>query len=162
MRRWFRKAKRHLFPKNSRTGCLECKSRNINCNAKRPTCGNCEIEARACCFADQYALLEEQPPAAQSSIDLRFISKLLRLPTTAKNWPPIRDSDDSQHLSLFHHIEISVPDRMTVVQPMDPLVQAHINSALSTSYLMNQLLAFSTQRVYPDQGRAYHNLEIGL
>ncbi|KAI0884921.1 uncharacterized protein GGS22DRAFT_164660 [Annulohypoxylon maeteangense] len=163
MRRWLSKTKRHLLPKNSRTCCLECKMRKIQCNRKRPSCGNCESEDRACCFEDQYTLLEEQSPATRSSIDLRFISKLLKPPTTAKTWPPIRDSGDSQHLSLFHHVETSESDRMVAIQPMEPLVQAHITSALSTSYLMNQLLAFSTQHLnslYPDQNRAYHNPKI--
>ncbi|KAI1454772.1 hypothetical protein F4805DRAFT_438368 [Annulohypoxylon moriforme] len=165
MRRWLSKTKMRLFHKKSKTSCLECKIRKIKCNGKRPTCRNCEIEVRACCFEDQYVLLEDDPPATQASIDLHFISKFIKPSTTAKIWPPIRDSDDSQHLSFCHQVESNELDRTVVIQPMEPLVQAHINSALSTSYLMNQLLAFSTQHfdnIYPDQGRAYHTLGMGL
>ncbi|KAI1442431.1 hypothetical protein F5Y02DRAFT_259939 [Annulohypoxylon stygium] len=106
-------------------------------------------------------MLEEPSPAARSSIDLGLISKLIKPHTTAKSWPPIRDSDDSQHLSLFHHGETGTPSRTTTTQPIDALVQVHIDSTLPTSYLMNQLLALSAQyfnSVSPDYGRAYHNL----
>ncbi|KAI1089968.1 hypothetical protein F5B19DRAFT_352418 [Rostrohypoxylon terebratum] len=161
MRRWLTKTKRRFLHKRLRTGCLECKTRNIKCNNKHPTCGNCEIADRECCFADEYAMLEEQPLQPRSSMDFRLISKLIKPPTTTKSWPPIRDSDDSQHLGLFHHVETSTPNQTTTTQPINALVQVHIDSTLSTSYLMNQLLAFSTQyinNVSSDYGRAYHNL----
>ncbi|KAI2463336.1 hypothetical protein F4781DRAFT_126656 [Annulohypoxylon bovei var. microspora] len=169
MQRWFNKTKSRVFHKKSKRGCIECRKRHIKCNEKRPTCRNCEVEARECCFAGQYMLLGSQSPATRSSIDLRFTSSEPRKPpTTAISRPPIRDSDNhltSQHLSLFHHVETSMADSTMIPRPMTPIVQAYINSTLSTSYLTNQLLAFSAQhlsKIYPDQGGAYHDLAIRL
>ncbi|OTA95168.1 hypothetical protein M434DRAFT_381099 [Hypoxylon sp. CO27-5] len=108
---------------------------------------------------------ETQSPAARSPIgpDLT-LHDAHGSPTVTGTWPGSSDCDELftlQHLGLLHHIEAGIADWLMVTQPMEFLVQECMTLALSTPYLMNQLLALSAQHlsiVYRDKTSAYHDL----
>ncbi|OTA55215.1 hypothetical protein K449DRAFT_176461 [Hypoxylon sp. EC38] len=165
-----RQVKNRRFHKKSRRGCLECKRRHIKCDEKHPTCGNCDVAARSCYYAGQVVSPETQSPAARSPIgpDLTLLNAHGSL-TAIGTWRPVSSDCDElftlQHLGLLHHIETGIADWLMVTQPMEFLVQECMTLALSTPYLMNQLLALSAQHlsiVSRDKTNAYLDLATQL
>ncbi|KAI1411239.1 hypothetical protein F5Y13DRAFT_64483 [Hypoxylon sp. FL1857] len=164
-----RPVKNRRFHRKSRRGCLECKRRHIKCDERRPSCGNCDVAARACSYADQLTSLEAQLPTTRSPIDSDLTSPNASVsPSATGTSLASSDCDEMftlQHLGLLHHIESGKADWLMVTQPMEFIVQACMTLALSTPYLMNQLLALSAQHlriVCQDQTDMYHDLATQL
>ncbi|KAI0384853.1 hypothetical protein F5Y04DRAFT_277588 [Hypomontagnella monticulosa] len=159
--------KNRRFHKKSRKGCLECKRRHIKCDERRPNCGNCDVAARDCYYAYPSVVPKAQLPIPQSPIHLE--SQASHEPSPARSGSPsILDHNDLftlQHLNLFHHVEVGMADWLMVTDAMKPIAQAYITSALSTPFVMNQLLALSAQHlstVHKDDANTYLDLAAEL
>ncbi|KAI1372238.1 hypothetical protein F4677DRAFT_449551 [Hypoxylon crocopeplum] len=165
------RVKNRRFHRKSRKGCLECKRRHIKCDERRPICGNCDVATLACCYAYQSLSPNAQSPSQPSPGELDLTSPDFHEPSaTTGRWSHNPDCDDSftlQHLGLFHHVETGMADWLMVTQSMEPMAQTYITSALSTPYLMNQLLALSAQhlstlRWAQEEADAYRDLATQL
>lgn len=143
----------------SRDGCRECKRRHIKCDEGRPCCVNCNVSSRHCEYtsAAREAATNTAPPefpglshtGAAAAYTERATS-----PFVADYSAPHVDGRSSQtlghdqtftleHMKLFHHVERGVTTWLGATGSMIPLVEEYIKTALTTPYLMDQLLALS-------------------
>lgn len=131
----------------SRAGCRECKRRHIKCDEQRPRCVNCSVSGKHC----EYAFIAAGAASASSPrpgayID-RATSPALTKPERPKlGGPGIVDCGETftlEHMQLLHHIEHGVRTWLGATESMVPLVEQYIETALTTPYLMDQLLALS-------------------
>jgi hypothetical protein len=150
----------------SRNGCIECKQRHIKCDERWPTCVNCDVTLRECYYLERLSVPVKRFPGGCSSTDYamgRPEGDSIESPdshSTATDGSTCRDNDELftlQHLALFHHVETGVTDWLMVTRDLQHLTNAYISSALSTPYLMNQLLALSALHL-----STVHHGQIGM
>lgn len=133
----------------SRKGCSECKKRHVKCDEQRPVCLQCSTLGRSC----SYTFLNPIGPRSASS-------GLSPSPSPTPLTPPVATPEsprpqqqpqqifDLSHLALLHHVEselIKPPYSLLVADEKDAqaLVRLMVTSALSSPFLMDELLAFA-------------------
>ncbi|ETS86362.1 hypothetical protein PFICI_00190 [Pestalotiopsis fici W106-1] len=144
----------------SRKGCSECKKRHVKCDEQRPICLQCSTLGQPCSYAylDPYG-------GGSSSLNAGTLSQSPS-PLAATESPPqslpgvgpqIESSIPAQapkqvfelsHLALLHHVEtgLTKPPHSHLVtdeKDADALVRLMVTSALSSPFLMDELLAFA-------------------
>lgn len=131
----------------SRKGCLECKRRHVKCDEVRPICINCQVSQRQCEYANRAA-------AAPAEKAIQLYCKTINLHEAISPSVDAMSSPEASlaatapaaqlfHMRLWHHVEQSMNDWLMVTDEMKPFAQAHLSYALTTPYLMDQLLALS-------------------
>ncbi|KAI1377952.1 hypothetical protein F4677DRAFT_458709 [Hypoxylon crocopeplum] len=132
----------------SRKGCQECKRRHVKCDEQWPVCLQCSMSDRECSsglpspllqLLDVPARYSPQTPSPTGAPDILQDSSLEQ---------PPHQVFGLGHLALFHHVETGLmkpPHTHFVADEKEagPLLQFIVKSALSTQYLMDELLAFS-------------------
>lgn len=139
--------------KKSRLGCLVCKRRHTKCDETRPACTNCTSTGRECRYAPERtpprdgtgsrSPLFSHPPiydtgAAAATSD--WIQHLV--PDLVADLRPDH-SYDLQHMRLWHHIAADMDNWLEVTEAMRPIARIYIDTALSSRYCMDQLLALA-------------------
>lgn len=132
----------------SRKGCSECKKRHVKCDEQRPICLQCSTLGRSC----SYAFLNPiGPRSTASSLSLSPSPTPLTPPIATPEEPPQQQPQqvfDLSHLALLHHVEsefIKPPYSLLVADEKDAqaLVRLMVTTALSSPFLMDELLAFA-------------------
>ncbi|ETS82443.1 hypothetical protein PFICI_04319 [Pestalotiopsis fici W106-1] len=142
----------------SRGGCRECKRRHIKCDEGRPHCVNCSVSSRHCEYAGAAVATStpapellpiSSPPAPVSGVKYtdRSTSPIIQESHIHLPGPSQILSHGYaftlEHMQLFHHVEHGITTWLGVTDSMIPLVEQYIKTALTTPYLMDQLLALS-------------------
>ena len=172
--------KRRRAHHKSRRGCLECKRRHIKCDERRPTCVNCDTSERTCCYPVRptaQPLRRDSPSdwsADSPTAGVTSASDTAPTPSRSALLPALLQSPchpDSnrvytfQHLLLLHHVENGMADWLWVSKPMRNMEQVYINGALTSPFVMDQLLAVAAQHVctiHPDLHDQYRSLATNL
>ena len=173
-------AKKRRAHHKSRKGCLECKRRHIKCDERRPSCVNCDTSDRTCAYAVQPAARDSpsdwsagSPTPAAAPAQASDTTSVLA-PLESALLPALLQStchqDDGrlftfQHLLLLHHVENGMVDWLWVREPMRNMARAYINGALTSPFVMDQLLAISAQHVctiHPNLCDQYRGLAADL
>lgn len=149
----------------SRRGCSECKRRHVKCDEQRPICLQCSTLGQQCSYAylDPYGggggtsslsagslSLSPSSHAAtteQQSCSLPQIDPQIQSAAAQQQAP--RQVYELSHLALLHHVEteLTKPPHSHLVpadgKDGDALVRLMVTSALSSPFLMDELLAFA-------------------
>ncbi|KAI0897121.1 hypothetical protein F4806DRAFT_423325 [Annulohypoxylon nitens] len=145
----------------SRKGCKECKQRHVKCDEQRPICLQCSTLGRPCSYtyltpdpqnsdgASPTSVPAGSPPQSyftQSQTQTSFPSPSSPHELAPEQPPP--QIFGLEHLALLHHVEVDLmkpPHTALVVNDEDagPLRHMIIGAALSSPFLMDELLAFS-------------------
>lgn len=127
----------------SRRGCKECKQRHVKCDEQRPVCLQCSTLDRSC----SYAYVIPDPPVPDGSSPLSKTTPLASPPApAAQQLPP--QVFNLGHLALLHHVETDLmrpPYTHFIADEKNSsrLLRMIIQSALSTPFLMDEVLAFA-------------------
>ncbi|KAL3469140.1 hypothetical protein BJX99DRAFT_242010 [Aspergillus californicus] len=133
--------------KKSRNGCLECKRRHVKCDEKRPICSNCIAAERVCEFSSiRFCHVSPGTPvSAPSPIESSTASVATPLATTPPVASPTASEDlpvNMLHVELFHNLFTATHSTFYPFGPTTWLPEL-ISTAISTPYLVNEMLAFS-------------------
>ncbi|OTB07145.1 hypothetical protein M426DRAFT_83949 [Hypoxylon sp. CI-4A] len=142
----FKKRRAHY---KSRKGCRECKLRHVKCDEQRPVCLQCATLDRSCSYAFSIPDPEgDSPNTVSTGSPPESQSPVPASPQTqaAQQTPP--QMFNLGHLALLHHVETDLlrpPFTHLVADENDThaLIRLIVQSALSTPFLMDELLAFS-------------------
>ncbi|KAI3324617.1 hypothetical protein HD806DRAFT_493110 [Xylariaceae sp. AK1471] len=152
----------------SRKGCQQCKQRHIKCDERQPHCLQCTMTGRSCSnvhlarssniaqVSDSTSPLTPIAIVNSSSSKSDSVAKSDICYTASANASPLdpvmrempQHVYDLNHLALLHHIEndmMKPPNTPFVANEEDAqkLLEMVITSALSTPYLMDQVLALA-------------------
>ncbi|KAL7806912.1 hypothetical protein V8C26DRAFT_415744 [Trichoderma gracile] len=139
--------------RKSRNGCRECKQRHKKCDESWPTCLNCSITNRSCSYRltrpthRSYSPRTPTPPAtpSPSAISLSATSPSPRLqyltPCDTEEWRA--QAYSLGHLKLLNHFESGEFEEASMLQLPVPTRQVIMQCALTSPYLMDQILALS-------------------
>lgn len=148
----------------SRFGCKECKRRRIKCDEARPICVQCSKVRRQCLYldtgtpwpspspssstADQHASrdLNSQPEEEQEEQASEPQHSSTSSSSDIQN-PQENHLDDRYslvHFELLQHFRVCLGEILWSVQPeLQRMIELAIRDAVTTPYLMDELLAFS-------------------
>ncbi|KAI0468584.1 hypothetical protein F4859DRAFT_524161 [Xylaria cf. heliscus] len=150
----------------SRKGCLECKRRHIKCDEGRPICVNCDTSARTCHYAARAYVPIGSPSATSTSVASPDSFSDPAIPESALL--PSAGHEHCftfQHLGLLHHVETDIENWLWVPEPIRNAGRTYLDVALSSPFLMDQLLALSAQHmstIHPDSYDQYRRLGTAL
>ncbi|KAK2686469.1 hypothetical protein QWA68_015142 [Fusarium oxysporum] len=156
--------KRHT---KSRNGCRECKQRKLKCDEVRPACGRCVASTRHCSYLGLKSPPSHPPTSELSTqLSLSALSEAGSAPSISS--APAEEAGDSiispaafastlcqppatlaERYSLFHlemlfHVKERLSADMFPMQPqLDGFLDLVLREALTTSYLMDEMLAFA-------------------
>ncbi|KAF2968909.1 hypothetical protein GQX73_g4672 [Xylaria multiplex] len=161
------RSKRRRMHYKSRKGCLECKRRHIKCDEHRPICVNCNTTGRTCHYlpravvsADSSSATSTSAAASPDSIYEPVIPESALLQSTGHD-----HCFTLQHLVLLHHVETDMEDWLCIPARIRNLGLAYLNVALTSPFLIEQLLAVSAQHlstVHPSLRGHYRRLSAAL
>lgn len=127
--------------RKSRNGCRECKQRHKKCDETSPTCLNCTITNRSCSYRLTRPMHRFSRPKAvscASTPSVRTLSPPIQCNT--QQWQA--QQYDLGHLELLHHFESAAFEANMLLLPVS-VRRAIMQSALTSPYLMDQILALS-------------------
>ncbi|PYH92601.1 hypothetical protein BO71DRAFT_19471 [Aspergillus ellipticus CBS 707.79] len=140
--------------RKSRNGCLECKRRHIKCDEKYPLCSNCRSSERSCEYADRFvpAVPSRSSKSSTSSPATgpgtnELPSDHLAAPTSSSSYSSFSSSEippvNLVHTELLYNLTTQTLPSLTLgVSSWITSADVH-RVAISTPYLMNELLALS-------------------
>ncbi|KAH7017016.1 hypothetical protein EDB80DRAFT_704023 [Ilyonectria destructans] len=147
-------AQQRRHHRKSRNGCSVCKRRHIKCDERQPSCGNCEISERKCGYSAPKGTKSSTPQYDQELTGSAWLeattptSQGPHSPASTNSPAPKEDQIFTfHHLALLHHVEKNMDEWLMVTDQMKPIAETYLSTALTTPYLMNQLLALSAMHL---------------
>ncbi|PTB67776.1 hypothetical protein BBK36DRAFT_1116184 [Trichoderma citrinoviride] len=135
--------------RKSRNGCRECKQRHKKCDESWPTCLNCSITSRPCSYRltrpshRSYGLKIPTPPATPSPSAISPSPSTLSSLTQCHTQEWQAQAYSLAHLKLLHHFESRGFEEASMIQLPASMRQVIMQCALTSPYLMDQILALS-------------------
>ncbi|KAH7139873.1 hypothetical protein B0J13DRAFT_68422 [Dactylonectria estremocensis] len=148
--------------KKSRNGCLECKRRHIKCDEQQPVCANCGAAEMRCSFLSRdlpyivpvFAQVHSYVAASSTFPAIAPAPALVPSPTPTSTSTPEHCLSANQpvdpynvnvtHFALFNNLSSEgFLDVENSVEPDVIPLSIYINHAVTTPYLMHQILAVS-------------------
>ncbi|KAJ3573713.1 hypothetical protein NPX13_g4598 [Xylaria arbuscula] len=138
----------------------------MKCDERHPICVNCDTSDRTCQYVARAAVSAHSPsslsPSATSpdSVSDSASPEAALLQSAHHN-----QCFSFQHLLLLHHVEADMEDWLYVPESIRNLGRAYLGVALTSPFLMDQLLAVSAQHlstIYTDLRDQYYHLGTAL
>ncbi|EEU38405.1 uncharacterized protein NECHADRAFT_91510 [Fusarium vanettenii 77-13-4] len=132
--------------RKSRNGCVTCKQRRVKCDEGRPRCSKCVFGDRPCSYQNQ------KPETPTSPTPTPRVSETPQPRAEAGTFT-------AMDLAFLHHAECNLAEFMALQCDMKPIITLAVDNALTTPYLLDQLLALSAlHRAVSDPAMAsvYH------
>ncbi|KAI0533553.1 hypothetical protein GGR58DRAFT_506234 [Xylaria digitata] len=132
----------------SRKGCLECKRRHIKCNEHHPICVNCNTAGRTCHYVPRAVVSADSSSATSTSAASPDSIYEPAVPESALLQSTRHEHCFTlQHLVLLHHVETDMEDWLWIPARIRNLGRAYLSVALTSPFLIEQLLAVSAQHL---------------
>ncbi|RTE81505.1 hypothetical protein BHE90_003954 [Fusarium euwallaceae] len=130
--------------RKSRNGCVTCKQRRVKCDEGRPKCSKCTVSGRPCSYQNQKPeTLVLTTPGGSATPEPRAQAGTFT----------------AMDLGFLHHAECNLANFMALQCDVRPIITLAVDNALTTPYLLDQLLALSAlHRAVSDPSMAsvYH------